>query len=450
MKQILILASFLMVFSGCQSTGIKSSLNKKKLLNGVELLNFKDANYPNFYVVVWSDEAASTEEYSQSGVTSILGDYLKEGTKLKDKKEILKKLSSMGANISAVTNQEQFYVTANSLVEDSLKLSKLLTEVVLKPSFPKSALKNLVSRQQGYFKKINDSPGSLASRLFTKQMFQNHPYARLTLGDAKALASLKVSDVEERYQQVLDPSHLKVALIGNWASEAETHIISEFSDLNKTERLLDMGSKVTVNEKAKERVFYSKSGQQQAQVKMGVTTIGRSSPDYLPLIVGMKVLGGSFKSLLGEELRVKRGLTYGVGAGVKAYSQGGLILISSAVRHDKLVEFVDVTEKLVADFIKRGITEEELNKMKALYAGEYPRSLETLEQEASLYLSYEALGFSGKEIYKFLNQIERVTKDQVDGAMRRQFDLNRLNLTILGDSKKVKNFKGLKAKLKRL
>jgi len=450
MKKVLVTLAFFAFFSGCQSTGIKSSLNKKKLLNGVELLNFKDREYPNFHILVWSDESSSSEEASQTGVTSILGDYLKEGTTEHSKKEILERLSKIGSNVNSTASKEQFTVNANSLVEDSLELSKVISEIVLKPSFPKSALKNLKSKHLGYIKQINDSPSSLVDRLFTKQLFQNHPYAKLSLGEISTISKLKVEDVKKRYQEVINPSHLKVALIGNWLPEAETHIISEFSDLNKTETLPGQNLKVTVNEKAKERVFYSKKGLEQAQMKMGVTTIGRSSPDFLPLAVGLKVLGGSFKSLLGEELRLKKGLTYGVSAGLRPYSQGGLIIVSSAVRHDKLTEFVGLTEKLIADYIKRGISQVELDKMKALYAGEYPRSVETLEQEASLYLNYESLGLSGKDVYKFLNQIEKVTKDQVDGALRRQFDLNRLNLTVLGDSRKVKNFKDLKVKLKRL
>jgi zinc protease len=261
--------------------------------------------------------------------------------------------------------------------------------------------------------------------------------------------SLEINDIKNRYQTVLSPRNIKVALIGNWLPAAERHIIAEFSDLEAKE-LSAPSSKVTVNEKSKERVFYSKKGLEQAQVKMGVTTVSRSSPDFLPLSIGLKVLGGSFKSLLNEELRVKRGLTYGVSAGVRAYSQGGLIIISSAVRHDKLVQFVDVAERVMSDFVNRGISQSELDKMKALYAGEYPRSLETLEQEASMYLSYEALGFSGSEIYKFLGRVQKVTKDQVDGALRRQLDLNRLNLTVLGDVTKVKDLNKLQVKVVKL
>ena len=448
MKSLLFVTVFSLVI-GCQSTGIKSSLHKKKLLNGVELLNFKDENYPNFYVIVWSNRGAFDEDSKKSGVTSILGDYLKEGSQKKTKKEILAALSKIGAKINTVTNQEQFYVSASSLVEDSFALSQLVTEVVLQPGFEKTALEDIKSKQKGYIKQIDDSPGSLVDKLFTKQMFDNHPYSRLTLGSLKTVNSIKLKDIKEHYQTVLSPSSIKVALIGNWTPETERHIIAEFSDLD-VKSLSTSSSKVTVNEKSRERIFYSKKDLEQAQVKMGVTTVSLGNPDFLPLSLGLKVLGGSFKSLLNNELRVKRGLTYGVNAGVRVHSQGGLVIISSAVRYDKLVQFVDVAEKVIDDFIKRGISVEELNKMKALYAGEYPRSLETLEQEASMYLNYEALGFSGNEIYKFLNQIQKITKDQVDGALRRQLDLNHLNLTVLGDVRKVKDLKKLNARVLKL
>ena len=435
-------------FTGCQTTGIKSSLNKKKLLNGVELLNFKDEKYPNFHLVIWSEQGAATESADESGVTSILGKYLKEGTVNKGKKEVLDSLSNIGANVITVSSKEQFSLSTKSLVEDSEKLIKIVSEMVLKPSFYEPAFKNLKSKQLGHIKQINDDPASLLDKLFTKQLFQDHPYSRSSSGSIKTVSSLKLSQVKDRYQSVFDPSKLKIALIGNWTPEAERLIISEFSEIEK--KVLSKPSKmVSVQEKAKENLFYTKRGLSQAQVKMGFTTVESKSPDVTPLGLGLKVLGGSFKSLLNEELRVKRGLTYGIGAGLRVHEKGSLIVVSSSVRHDKLVELVEVTKKVISDFVKRGVTNAELEKMKALVAGEYPRSVETLEQEASGYLGYESLGLDGKEIYSYLDKVNKITKDQVDGALRRRLDINKMNLVILGDHRKVRDLKKLGVTVKR-
>jgi predicted Zn-dependent peptidase len=441
------LLSFLF-FTGCQTTGVKSSLNKKKLLNGVELLNFKDEKYPNFHLLVWSEEGSATESANKSGVTSILGKYLKEGTLNKGKKDLLESLSNIGANVRTISSKEQFLVSSKPLVEDSEKLIKIVSEMILKPSFYAPAFKDLKSKQLGYIKQVNDDPASLLDKLFTKQLFQNHPYSRSSSGSVKTIKDLQLSQVKDRYQSVFDPSKLKIALIGNWTPEAERLIISEFSEIEK-KTLSKSSQMVSVQEKAKENTFYTKRGLSQAQVKMGFTTVESTSPDIMPLGLGLKVLGGSFKSLLNEELRVKRGLTYGIGAGLRIHEKGSLIVVSSSVRHDKLVELVEVTQKVISDFVKRGVTEVELEKMKALIAGEYPRSVETLEQEASAYLGYESMGLEGRDVYSYLSRVNKVTKDQVDGALRRRLDINKMNLVILGDHRKVRDLKKLQVKVKR-
>lgn len=447
-RKIIITCSFIF-FIGCQSTGLKKSVDKKSLLNGVEVLTFKDDKAHNFTVLLWSPDGVVTEDDDQVGVTAVLSEFFKEGTKNKSKKELLKSLAELGTDIDTMVSTEQAFFVATSLTEDSLKLGKLFSEVIFSQNFNEKELSKLIERQIGEVQQMKDNPSALSSFLFREQILKNHPYSRYELGNVKTLKAIKIKDIENRYEQILDPSRLKLVLIGNWDRAAEVELISTLSDVEK--KLSSVSSlKVRLDEKLAERVVYSKKNLKQAEVKMGVTTVDPKNSDYLPLRLGLFVLGGSFKSVLNDELRIKRGLTYGVSAGLNSYSGGSVIQVSSAVRHEKVADFIGFTEKILKDFIDKGITQADLDKAKAYVRGQFPKSIETLEQEAISYLNLEAKGVSGDELYTYLNRVNKVTLGQVNGALRRQFDLNRLNLSILADHRKIKNLKSLKARVKNL
>lgn len=436
-------------FFGCQTSGLKKSVNKKSLLNGLEVLTFKDDNSQSFSILLWSPEGVVTEEDDEVGVTSVLSEFFKEGTKEKSKKELLKALSKLGTEIDTVASSEQFFLSATSLTEDSEKLGEIFSEVAFSQNFNQKVLAKIKDRQKGAIKQLKDNPSALASHLFKQQILRGHPYSRYELGDLNTLKSIKLSNLEKRYEEVLDPSKLKLVLIGNWNPDVEIELISMLSDI---EVKLDStpSLRVGMDEKLAERVVYSKKDLKQAQIKMGVTTVDPKNSDYLPLRLGLFVLGGSFKSVLNDELRVKKGLTYGVGASLNTYSKGSVIKVSSAVRHDKVTEFVDITERILKKFIKEGVSEEDLARAKAYVNGQFPKTIETLEKEALSYLNLESQGINGDELYNYLNKVNKITLSQVNGALRRQFDLNRLNLSVLADHRQIKNLKALNAKVKNL
>jgi len=424
---------------GCQSTSkaFKTNLSEKSLPNGVRILSFKDKSLPFFKVLVWSEKGYAYEPDDALGVTSLTSSLLIEGSQKRSKKELVDAFSALGSSFQSGVDADQVVFSAQSLTEDSSVLASLFAEVLTEPRFSNKSILDLKMKTTARLKQITDDPGALSSVAFGQRLFKGHGYQRLSSGTVNSVVALRKSDVIKRYKQIMIPQGLYVALIGNWQPSAEALFLSKLSDLEKDEvSEIDL-NRVEVSESGKKTLFFHKKDLKQANVSFGITAVSRSSDDYEALKVGLFVLGGSFKSRLNKELRIKRGLTYGVRAGVNSMHDGGVIKISGSVRHDKVYEFINEAKKIMSLVATEGITQDELDKAKAIIRGQFPRGIETKEKEAAQYFDLMSRGVDGDELYTYLNKIVGLSLDEVNDALRKYIVLSRLNTVILGNKYNV-------------
>lgn len=437
-KILTIILPALFLLSACQTgpKAFKTNLRKKKLLNGIEVLSFKDKSLPSFQVVLWSPKGSAYEPADEAGVTNLMANLLIEGSEEKPKEKLVEAFSELGSSFRASVGDDQVVFSAQSLTEDSVELIKVFTEVVLSPKFDNKSILNLKGKTSAELKRMSDNPGSLASLAFSQMMYQDHGYSKLSAGTLSSLPGLRRASVLKRYGQVMEPTGLKIAFIGNWLEDAESYMLSRFTDIEKpiAETSLD---RVEVPAKTREAIIYHKKDLQQANVAMGFSAIPRSSEDYEALKVGLFVLGGSFKSRLNQELRINRGLTYGVGAGAQAHYDGGVVKISGAVRHDKVYEFITEATKIIANTAAKGITQVELDKAKAIMRGQFPRGVETKEQEASTYLDLVSRGVEGEQLYVYLGRVLDLSLMEVNDALRKYLRMEKMNTMILANKFKI-------------
>lgn len=437
-KRIIIIFAALCLSSGCQtgSKNFKTNLKKKMLLNGIEVLSFKDKTLPSFQVILWSPQGSAYEPKGEQGVTNLMADLLIEGSEESTKEDLISSFSKIGSSFGSSVMDDQIIFSAQSLTEDSLELLKLFTEVTLSPKFSNRSILNLKGKIAANLKRVSDNPKALSAIAFAQTMYQDHGYAKVSSGTLASLPSIRRDAILKRYDQMMETSKLKIAFIGNWSEDAEAYMLSRYTDLEKgvEETLLD---RVDVPEKTKESLLFHKRDLKQANVVMGFSAIPRSSQDYEALKVGLFVLGGSFKSRLNKELRVKRGLTYGVYSSSQAKYDGGVIKVAGGVRHDKVYEFITEAKKIIEDTAANGITQAELDKAKAIMRGQFPRGVETKEKEASTYLDLMSRGVEGEELYIYLNKILDLKLVDVNDALRKYLVMGRLNTIVLANKYKI-------------
>ena len=179
-------------------------------------------------------------------------------------------------------------------------------------------------------------------------------------------------------------------------------------------------------------------GAGQAGVAMVAPTIARAAPDYYPGVVANTLLGGGYSSRLNQELRIKRGLTYGVGSRLDARRERRRVEHLAQTKNESAPELVAV----VLDEIRRVAAAprraDELEARKLSMIGSVSRRFETTEDLAATLASLEANGIAGRRAHAHDRQHRG--RDAAAGRRVRAGALAAASLAIVvaGDAREVR------------
>ena len=177
-------------------------------------------------------------------------------------------------------------------------------------------------------------------------------------------------------------------------------------------------------------------GTGQAAVLAGAPSIARGDPRFYAAEVASAVLGGGFSARLNEELRIKRGLSYGAGSNIDEFRDTGLFTAAAQTKNVSAPEVAKLTLAEIAGLSATPIPPPELEARKAGIVGEFGRSIETNSGLAGqIAANYELYGIDAGEIAHLAQRIDAVHADSARAAAHGAIDANRTSLIVAGDAK---------------
>ena len=174
----------------------------------------------------------------------------------------------------------------------------------------------------------------------------------------------------------------------------------------------------------------------QAGVALVAPAIARAAPDYYPGVVANTLLGGGYSSRLNQELRIKRGLSYGIGSRLDARRTGGVWSITAQTKNESVPELVAVTLDEIKRVAAAPAPADELEARKLSIIGSVSRRFETTEDLAATLASLEANGIAVVELTRAIDRIAAVTPQQVLEFAQAHWRTGGLALVVAGDTEK--------------
>jgi len=152
----------------------------------------------------------------------------------------------------------------------------------------------------------------------------------------------------------------------------------------------------------------------------GLPGIMRADPDFIPGYVANYILGGGgFSSRLMEEVRVKRGLTYGVSTALTSYNKASVMQGSVATRADAIRQTVQVVKDTMANFAANGPTQAELDDAKTYLTGSFPLAFASNSGTASQLGTFLRQNLDIGYVARRNSLIQAVTLDDVKRVAKR-------------------------------
>ena len=157
-------------------------------------------------------------------------------------------------------------------------------------------------------------------------------------------------------------------------------------------------------------------GAGQAAVAVARNTLARRDPRFYRALVANAVLGGGYSARLNQEIRIRRGLSYGSGSGIEARRGAGPFVAPTQTRNDAAAEVLGL---ILAEMRRLGaepIPVAELTARRASLTGDFGRDTETTAGTAALIAGYVMRGLGPDEIGRYLPGVLAVTPAEAQAA----------------------------------
>ncbi len=370
----------------------------------------------------------------KAGLVSLSADLLNEGTASKGSVEFAKELENRAIEFSANAGNETFVFTIDSIKEQfNYGLDKLL-ELLKEPNYKEDTFKKVVAKRLATLTRKSDDFDYIASNGLKSILFAGTTKAEPRLGTKESISSLKLADAKEYINSHLFLDNLIVVVGGDFSEDEVKAIAKKFASTLKRGKVEPI-VKVTASDKEQTKEVAKDT--KQAYIYFGAPyNMDISNKDRVIGEVASFILGSSgFGSRLMEEVRVKRGLAYSAYGRFVVNKSSSYFTGYLQTKLNTQKEAIDVVKKVIAKFIKKGVTKEELEAAKKYYLGSEPLRVETLNQRVGRafneYYSGAGLGFSKEK----LEIIKNLKLKDLNKFIKEHSEIGKLSFFIVTDKK---------------
>jgi zinc protease len=181
----------------------------------------------------------------------------------------------------------------------------------------------------------------------------------------------------------------------------------------------------------------------QAQIRIGRFLNYNEIGDEELMTLSSGFLGGGFTSRLMREVRVKRGLTYGISSFASRQKDYGRSGIYSSTKNSSVKELIEVVKNTI-DYTSRGDFDSGvLKRAQGHLAGGHYFRFENLSAYLGQLLYFDHIGRPYDDLFTFADKIEGMKKAQVIKNIDDVFGWNKQIVLVLGS-------KSLKKELEKL
>lgn len=402
----------------------------------------EDFTLPIVYLNIVVDAGGVHDPKDKIGLANIASHMMLRGTQKHSKAEFFELLNRLGGEFDVDVNDEGTIFRGAVLAENLSSFLMLVEEALTKPKFTAGELAKLKKETEGFILERKGNDKALVQLHYYRHLYGSHPYGYPTIGTLKGVRAITHKDVLNFYSQNFNSKTMR--LFGTGAAKQDE--LNKWF-INLTERLTALHPEakplpaVAKPELAKGRraLLVDKPKTTQTQVLMGGTGMRPETPGFYAITLGNYPFGGgSFQARLMQEIRVKRGWTYGASNAFRYGRHPKHFSMYFFPKTEDTVPAIELSLKLFEEWIKNGITEDEYRFARDSLVNNAPFNYDTSKKRLSNLTSEYLLRFPRGFYRDFAGNIAKVSYSDVAPALKSFFTPENLALTVVGDAHKLK------------
>jgi len=373
---------------------------------------------------------ASLDDPEKRGAINLMTGLLEEGAGDMDARDFSRAQEELATSLGFEVSRDSVAISARFLTENREASVALLRAAIHTPRFDQDAIGRVRGQVLSIIESDKKDPDDIASRTFAEIAYGDHPYAHPVNGTTESVTALTRDDILAAHKAVFALDQIYVGAVGDITPETLGALLDELlgglpqtGASAPTRAAVDIPAGVTV-------VDFPTP---QSVAVFGHDGISQSDPDFFAALILNQVLGGgSFESRLMNEVREKRGLTYGVYSYLATRDLADVYMGSVSSSNDRIAEAIDVIRDEWTKAAENGVTQEELDAAKTYVTGAYPLRFDGNGPIANILVGMQMLGLPIDYIPTRNDKVEAVTLADVKRVAGELLDPENLHFVVVG------------------
>ncbi len=417
----------------------KPVISKSVLKNGMVLRIIEDNKFPIIDLKIMIKGGDVFDPSSKVGLASITSQLLRiGGTHNMKGEEIDRQLDSKGISISISSRFDYFTIDLSSLKDNFDEAVGILADILMSPEFDKEKFNEIKVQMSSSVARKNDDSSIVKDREFDKLIYgEGSPFgASLEYDD---IDNIKLSDVKSFYKKFFAPSNMLIGMTGPVNLEKAQNIIEKYFGGWKKDINLPVYPEVNEKKHDFKVAFAEKSGLSQSQISIGHLGVKENIDEKAKILIFNSIFSQGFNSRLMQRLRVKMGLTYGIGGGILSrYLYPGKVYFSTFTKSESTIDAVNAIFDEIRKIREEKVTPQELKDAKDYFINSYVFKFSSPEKVLFNYLVKEFYGLDINRYENLLDDIRTVTVDDVYDVANKYLDPEKMVTLIVGTRKNIK------------
>jgi zinc protease len=410
---------------------------EKTLANGLRVIVVPKHDIPLVAAQLLVKAGAAADPAGRDGLAELTATVLTQGTKTRTAEQIARGVEALGATLAAGAGWDSSTIDLSVMSSNLPKALEYMADVARNATFAKEELERERAQAIDALQVELTEPRPLATVVANRLVFGDTPYGHNLSGLPSTLARITRADLTRFHTTHYRPDNSVLVLAGDVKAEDAFRLAeANFGKWENVGRASARPARTEARPTSPSRIVVidmPESGQ--AAVVVARRGIRRGDPTYVQALVANSILGGGYSSRLNQEIRIKRGLSYGAGSSFSPRADVGPFTASTQTKHESAAEVAGIITGEMGRLGSADVLEAELTPRKAALTGEFAQSLETSSGIVNRVSALALHNLPLSDINRYISGVQSVTAADVRKFAGTNLGGSDVNIIVAGDAK---------------
>ncbi len=408
---------------------------EKTLENGLRVIVVPKHDIPLVAARLMIKTGAAADPAERDGLAQLTATVLTKGTKNRTAEQIARGVEALGATLESNAGWDSSSIDMSVMSTNLGNAMEYVGDVARNATFAKDEFDRERAQMIDALQVDLTQPRTLASVVASRLIFGEGPYGHNLGGTPAALEKIKREDLVKYHATHYRPDNAVLVLAGDVKADAAFALAQNAFGGWKRGTAKPSTAATSAKPAGPRVVVIDMPEAGQAGVVVGRQGIRRSDPAYMPALVTNSVLGGGYSSRLNQEIRIKRGLSYGANSSFDPRVDVGPFTARTETKNESAAEVVGIVLGEMSNLSSADVSEAELTPRKAVLIGGFAQSLESTAGIVNRISALALYGLPLEEINRYVSKVQAVTAADVRKFATSNLGGKDVNVVIVGDAK---------------